>query len=164
LQGRGDYVTDDEKLDEVLSRFKVQTRKSNGALCNCPAHDDKQASLSITAGRKGVLVKCFAGCRTADILDAVGLRMQDLFYEDAVPDKSNNWRAYVESREHKRIETVYDYMDFNGNYMFTKLRMVGKKMVIGRLIDGRWSYGLGGKNRKDIQAVYGDLKAVKKSR
>ena len=46
----------------------------------CPAHDDCRPSLSIGPGRDGrVLIKCFAGCRTEDVLDAAGLTWADLF-------------------------------------------------------------------------------------
>jgi P4 family phage/plasmid primase-like protien len=41
--------------------------------------------------------------------------------------------------------------------------MTGKKMVYGRLTDGRFIYGLGGKHKKDIQAIYGDTRAIKKA-
>lgn len=39
-----------------------------GGLCLCPAHDDRNPSLSIRVGKQGLLVHCFAGCRAADIL------------------------------------------------------------------------------------------------
>lgn len=47
----------------------------------CPAHDDKNASLTITEGRRGVLLKCWSRqCSTSAIVSALGLRMCDLFY------------------------------------------------------------------------------------
>lgn len=49
-------------------------------LAKCPAHDDKSPSLSVRELPDGrTLVHCFAGCATADVLSAVGLRMADLF-------------------------------------------------------------------------------------
>ncbi|HUX68643.1 MAG TPA: hypothetical protein VMV31_14240 [Terriglobales bacterium] len=40
----------------------------------CPAHDDHNPSLSIAEGGGGrTLVRCWAGCRTADVLAAAGL-------------------------------------------------------------------------------------------
>lgn len=39
-----------------------------GGLCRCPAHDDKRPSLSVRIGRSRILLHCFAGCHTADIL------------------------------------------------------------------------------------------------
>lgn len=37
-------------------------------MCRCPAHDDRNPSLSVRLGRSRLLLHCFAGCRTADIL------------------------------------------------------------------------------------------------
>lgn len=48
----------------------------------CPAHDDRTASLKVTAGDGGrVLINCFAGCSPDQILGAMGLQMSDLFAE-----------------------------------------------------------------------------------
>lgn len=46
----------------------------------CPAHEDREASLSFTEESDGrVLIKCFAGCTVEAIVAAVGLQMRDLF-------------------------------------------------------------------------------------
>jgi hypothetical protein len=37
-------------------------------MCRCPAHADHTPSLAIRDGNKGVLVKCFAGCSSADVI------------------------------------------------------------------------------------------------
>ena len=38
------------------------------AMCPCPAHNDKEPSLSIRQGDRGILVTCFAGCDREDVL------------------------------------------------------------------------------------------------
>ena len=38
------------------------------AMCRCPAHADEKASLSIRQGNRGLLVHCFAGGRSEDVL------------------------------------------------------------------------------------------------
>jgi hypothetical protein len=46
----------------------------------CPAHADSSPSLSIAEGKDGrVVIRCWAGCATKDILAARGLTMRDLF-------------------------------------------------------------------------------------
>ena len=46
----------------------------------CPAHDDKDPSLSIREADDGkVLLHCWAGCTTAEITKAMGLELRDLF-------------------------------------------------------------------------------------
>lgn len=51
----------------------------DGKNFKCPAHDDRRGSLSVREGRDGrALVFCHAGCRTVDVLHAIGLQMRDL--------------------------------------------------------------------------------------
>jgi len=65
---------------EVAERFDARSVGDGQWEARCPAHDDGQASLSLGTGDDDrVLVKCHAGCDTADVLDAVGLRIADLF-------------------------------------------------------------------------------------
>jgi hypothetical protein len=49
----------------------------------CVAHDDRVNSLSIRRGEDGrLLLFCFGGCEVEDVVDALGLRMADLFATD----------------------------------------------------------------------------------
>ena len=38
------------------------------AMCRCPSHADGEASLSLRQGDRGILVHCFAGCASDDVL------------------------------------------------------------------------------------------------
>lgn len=150
------------QFDEILAHFQIQKRYGDKAQARCPCHDDKQASLTITKGRRSVLLHCHAGCNFEDIIQKVGLKKQDLYFEERPPGSS--WRAYVEGREHKRIEAVYNYVSaINGEYTFTKIRMQDKRMIYGVLCNGRFTYGLMGKHRKDLKSVYGNLKGLNKA-
>lgn len=67
-------------VEIVLSLLEGVRRSGGGWMARCPAHEDRSASLSIGAGSDGrVLVHCFAGCDTADVLAAIGLGFADLF-------------------------------------------------------------------------------------
>ena len=138
--------------DEVLTHFQVKKRYQDKAQCKCPAHDDRQASLTVTKGRDSVLIHCHANCSIENVLLAAGLKMSDLFYQEKRTGSS--WQAYIESREKKKIEAVYNYVSSNGSYAFTKVRMQGKKMIYGTLANERFTYGLGGRTRKELCAVY----------
>src|SRR3546814_14119935 len=51
-------------------------------MCCCPAHDDRTPSLSITLGKRAILVHCFAGCANEAVIEAMaghGIRIADLF-------------------------------------------------------------------------------------
>ena len=68
---------------------KVIPQPNCTASAQCPAHDDRDPSLSIRECDDGkVLVHCFAGCKTEDILGALGLAWGDLFGFDG---QAENW-------------------------------------------------------------------------
>ncbi|NBW77106.1 MAG: virulence protein [Sphingomonadaceae bacterium] len=51
-------------------------------MCCCPAHADRTPSLSITLGKRAVLVHCFAGCNNEAVMQGMakrGVRLSDLF-------------------------------------------------------------------------------------
>ncbi len=53
---------------------------------NCPAHDDRHASLSIAEGRDGrAVIKCHACCTTDQIIGRIGLSLADLFEKKDAP-------------------------------------------------------------------------------
>lgn len=70
-------------IDMILSRLdKVKATGASKWKACCPAHDDRDPSLSIREAEDGkVLLHCWAGCFTADVLAAIGLTVRDLFPE-----------------------------------------------------------------------------------
>lgn len=94
-------------LDAFLQRLGSVSRVGDGYQAHCPAHDDRQASLSVTEGADGrILVKCFANCSIDSILAHLGLATADLF-----PD-----------RPARRIVATYDYHDERGDLLFQVVR------------------------------------------
>jgi hypothetical protein len=67
-------------IDRVLSHLEGVRLSGSGWMARCSHHDDKQASLSVKEGSDGrVLLHCFAGCGTADVVVSAGLAFVDLF-------------------------------------------------------------------------------------
>src|SRR5262249_40611886 len=56
-----------------LSRKRIKARDGN-YLVPCPCHHDREPSLSIRDGERGLLVHCFAGCDARDVLDELRRR------------------------------------------------------------------------------------------
>jgi len=55
----------------VLNRLEGVRRAAGGYVARCPAHDDREPSLSLGEGTDGrLLLFCFAGCRFETILRA----------------------------------------------------------------------------------------------
>lgn len=70
-----------------LEALKLACRMGSTAgtwMAQCPAHDDRSASLSIKEANDGrVLLNCFAGCEVTAICDSLGLLLSDLFERSA---------------------------------------------------------------------------------
>jgi hypothetical protein len=68
-------------IDKLLPRLdKVRRGKPSQWHACCPAHDDRNPSLSITETSDGtLLLKCWAGCTATEIVTTVGLTLKDLF-------------------------------------------------------------------------------------
>jgi len=48
----------------------------------CPAHDDRNPSLSIRECSSGhILINCFAGCERSDVVASIGMTMAELMPE-----------------------------------------------------------------------------------
>jgi putative DNA primase/helicase len=57
----------------------------DGWKAHCPAHDDREPSLSVGEGKDGrALVHCYAGCSHTAIARALGLEERDLFSNNAL--------------------------------------------------------------------------------
>ncbi len=81
-------------IETLLARLPSAKKAGNGWSARCPAHDDRRASLSIAEGDDGTaLLKCHAGCDTAAILAAAGLKLADLFPPRAAPTPARNGKA-----------------------------------------------------------------------
>lgn len=56
---------------ELVHRLGGAWRGDRG-MCLCPAHADREPSLSVRVGHSRLLFHCFAGCETRDVLRAIG--------------------------------------------------------------------------------------------
>ncbi len=107
----------------------------NGWECRCPAHDDKDASLSISEGSNGkTIVKCFAGCSFEQITEAAGIEKTEFFGDDSKPQRA-------------RIVAEYSYQDADGKEIFQVVRFDPKDFR-QRVRDGvKWKWSLKGIDR-----------------
>ncbi|HCS08679.1 MAG TPA: virulence-associated protein E [Pseudomonas sp.] len=88
-------------LEKVLNCLdKVKPVGPNKWKACCPAHDDKNPSLAISETSNGtILLKCWAGCTTREIVSAIGLELRDLFPGDKQPRRGPSKAAI----EHERM-------------------------------------------------------------
>lgn len=99
-------------IENVLTRFDGVTRcHDNQYTAKCPAHDDKNASLSVSVGKNGkTLLHCHAGCNIKDICSAIGIKESDLFPDQPKPPE----------RKKRTVVSQYRYTDIDGNLLNQK--------------------------------------------
>ncbi|MFR2404647.1 MAG: hypothetical protein ACLS76_05825, partial [Eubacterium callanderi] len=137
-------------INDILSRLEgvKPGAGQNQYIARCPAHMDQHQSLSIGVGSDGrILLNCFAGCDTEEIVEAMGLTMKDLF---------------VEQPKTEIDYPVYYYTDEKGNVLAKKERWQSqKKGFTWYRLDsaGEWIKGLGDGVDKLKMPLY-NLKAI----
>ncbi len=69
----------EDKVEVLLARLEgVRPAGPNSWVARCPAHDDRDPSLSVAFRDGRLLIHCFAGCFPEAVLEAVGLTWKDL--------------------------------------------------------------------------------------
>ena len=71
-------------LNELAGRLNnVRPKPGGGFTSRCPAHDDRENSLSVDQAADGkLLLHCFAGCSAAGVCRALGITTADLSGEN----------------------------------------------------------------------------------
>ena len=124
------------KTDELLSMLHNVKKSPAGWVACCPAHEDRHQSLSISTGSdERILLKCFAGCATEDVVAKLGLTMADLMPE-------------TKERNERTIVDTYDYRDQSGALAYQVVRFHPKDFR-QRRPDGKggWKWSLGDTKR-----------------
>ncbi len=105
-------------IDAVLGRLQGVRKHGNSAWSACcPAHEDHNASLSVSIGQDGrILFYCHAGCPVDLIVEKIGLTMRDLM-------PSN---GHADSNSKPKIVKTYDYRDESGALLYQVCRMEPK--------------------------------------
>jgi putative DNA primase/helicase len=148
-----------EPVARVLEMLGDSLQKSNwGWLAKCPSHEDHTASLSIREGREGrLLLYCFAGCSTEEVVRGLGLQMTDLFPEGLGYDPSRPYfppvrrevpKAKPKERPPLTLVASYGYADEIGVYQYEVMRYEPKTFKQRHLDkNGNWVWGLEGVRR-----------------
>lgn len=138
-------------IDRVIAALEargltVRGSEARGWQVQCPVHDDQQPSLSIKLGDDGkVLLHCFAGCSTEDIVGALGLEVADLF---PAREEKSSARPSARQASKAKVVAAYDYVDEAGNLLYQVLRRDDKAFPQRRPNgSGGWIYDLDGTRR-----------------
>lgn len=69
------------RIEDFLSRLEKVERSGGGWVACCPAHGDSNPSLSVSEHDGKILVHCHAGCSAQAVVEAMGLKLRDLFVD-----------------------------------------------------------------------------------
>jgi len=116
-------------LESVLARLQRVARNGEGWSAQCPAHDDRNPSLSIHVREGKILLHCHAGCSVESICAAIGLETRELF---------------TDTPSAPRIMAEYSYCDEVGKLLYQVVRFDPKDFR-QRRPDGKggWVWKLG---------------------
>jgi len=157
----------DRPVERVLALLENVREVENGWTALCPAHPDSNPSLSIAEAEDGrVLMKCFGGCETRDIVGAIGMTLSDLYRQPKGKRKrivSTSGLTLEEYSKAKRLPIEFlqelgigqiqlggipavrmPYLDENGTVLATRMRisMDGNPKILWKTGDDPCPYGL----------------------
>lgn len=140
--------------EDFISRFEKRTPIKNGVTVKCPSHADGTASLSIGRAKDGgVMLHCFAGCKTEDIVSTLGLEMKDLFAKELArpftpPSPPPTVHRNGDATEVKPvIEKTYSYTDEIGRELYQVVRLKPKSFLQRHKVDDKWIWSMDGVER-----------------
>jgi len=142
--------------ESFIELFEKRKAAGRGVSVRCPSHEDGTASLSIGRSRDGgVILKCFAGCRTEDIVARMGLTMKDLFAETK-PTPGYKWHppavtaattSSEEPEERPVLDKIYSYTDALGRELYQALRLKPKSFRQRHRVGDDWVWNMDGVER-----------------
>ena len=99
-------------VKDILDRLPGFKKTSNGWQAKCPAHGDKNPSLTISEGAEGrILLHCHAGCSLEKVCAALNITDKDLFQTNGHANSSAS-----------KIVATYDYTGPDGKLLFQVCR------------------------------------------
>ena len=101
------------KTELLLARLTFVKPSGAGKwIARCPAHNDRTPSLKITEVHDGrILIHCHSGCGANAILDAIGMKFDDLFPEDSFKPL---WRDKHKLEHHEVVLAIANADRENG--------------------------------------------------
>jgi DNA primase len=113
-------------FEDLIARLQAK-RVGSTWMAKCPAHDDRNPSLSINQKNGKILVKCFAGCEQQQVIAALTVL--------------GLWESISLSFD-QRFERVYQYSDEYGNPLYEVVRLHSPKEFRQRYADngGRYTW------------------------
>jgi putative DNA primase/helicase len=122
------------RLASIIDLLRGAHRNGSGWTARCPAHEDRNPSLSVDERDGKILLHCHAGCTLGAICAALGIEVRDLFADGAPAPP--------------RIAVEYPYEDERGEVLFEVVRFEPKSFRQRRPDrHGGWIWNVNGTRR-----------------
>ena len=111
------YNMENPELRQEIILPKLNNIKELGIgeyMASCPAHEDKNPSLSVTFTNDKTLLFCHAGCDYLSILKALG--------RNGTVTKSFPYNVKSKKKQKKTIVEIYDYRNSEGKNCYQNIR------------------------------------------
>lgn len=109
-------------VNALLDRLDGVQKCGRGWRARCPACGGHGRKVSITEVDDRVLVKCFAGCATEDVLTAVGLTFADLFPPKAWPASPEERRTARKAAREANVAAAIEVLSLEAQVVKIGLR------------------------------------------
>lgn len=100
------------RIHAVLDSFGKKPTPIRGGkfMALCPAHDDRNPSLSVGEMPDGrVLIHCHAGCSPSEVMESMSLRLSDLYPDGAMGEWGPQW--WASNRKEREEQATRDFAD-----------------------------------------------------
>lgn len=145
----------------ILPKLEAVKKSGGGFAARCPAHEDRNPSLSVSPGTtQPVVIHCQAGCTPDAVLEAIGLTWADLSKPREPRQGDDTWTPAGPA------VAVYDYRDEQGELLFQVLRTANKDFRQRRpdpTAKSGWAWSLG-ETRRVLYKLPKILTAVQECR
>lgn len=122
------------KLDKVTSNATDQYRAS------CPSHNSQGQTLSLRELNDGrVLIHCFAGCSPTDVMESIGMALDDLYEKSLLNHIQPLYMARKEQRRQDGIKDEKKGWQLRLD-MADQMRQRGMKLTVQDLQDERKAF------------------------
>lgn len=112
-----------QAVEGLITRLHAVSTCRIGWTARCPAHEDRDPSLSIRIGRSGrELVKCHDGCTAEGIVALIGLALADLFPPIASARSGARGSGRRAAASRPSFVMSYDYVDSEVRLLYQACR------------------------------------------
>lgn len=98
-------------IANLLPLLERPRRSGKGWTARCPAHSDRNPSLSVREGEKGILLRCWSGCSLEEICGSLGVTVKDLFYDNDLSSREIS-QAIRAGKRHRETGQAVQVSEF----------------------------------------------------